>query len=316
MATSAPGKHTRKGMSMIEAARLFADEAKAEAMFIDTRWPNGICCPKCGSLNIQTRTTRKPMPYRCRDCRKDFSVKTGTVMQSSKLSFGTWGFAAYLLTTNLKGVSSMKLHRDLDVTYKTAWHLSHRIREALREDGADFAGPVEVDEAYFGGKFINLPKSKRTKGMGRGTKGKAAVAGMVDRKTNQVSATTVPTVGKEDLRDFITQRARLGAVVYTDNWAPYRGIPYDHHSINHSGGEYVRYGENDDIHTNHIESFWATMKRAYIGVYHHMSHKHLHRYVNEFSGRHNIRPLDTIDQLRSIVTGMVGKRLRYKDLVA
>ena len=303
-------------MSMVEAARLFGDEAKAEEMFIETRWPNGVCCPKCGSLNVQNRRTRKPQPYRCRDCRKDFSVKTGTVMQSSNLSLGTWGFAAYLLTTNLKGVSSMKLHRDLDVTYKTAWHLSHRIREALREEGVDFAGPVEVDEAYFGGSFKNLPKGKRIKGMGRGTKGKATVAGMVDRQTNQISATPVPTAGKEDLGIFISQRARPGAAVYTDNWAPYRGIPYDHHSINHSVGEYVRYGENDDIHTNHIESFWATMKRAYIGVYHQMSHKHLHRYVNEFSGRHNIRPLDTIDQLRSIVTGMVGKRLRYKDLIA
>ncbi len=301
---------------MLEAARLFADEAKAEAMFIETRWPNGVCCPKCGSLNIQHRTTRKPQPYRCRDCRKDFSVKTGTVMQSSKLPLGTWGFAAFLFTTNLKGVSSMKLHRDLEVTYKTAWHLSHRIRESLREDGVDFAGPVEVDESYFGGKFTNLPRSKREKSMGRGTKGKAPVAGMVDRQTNQISATPVPTTGKEDLQDFIAQRARPGATVYTDNWAAYRGIPYDHESVKHSDGEYIRYGDSGDVHTNHIESFWSKMKRAYVGVYHHMSHKHLHRYVYEFSGRHNIRPLDTIDQLRSGVSGMVGRRLRYKDLVA
>ena len=301
---------------MITAARLFANEAKVEEMFIDIRWPNGVCCARCGSLNVQTRPTRKPQPYRCRDCRKDFSVKTGTVMQSSKLSLGTWGFAAFLLTTNLKGVSSLKLHRDLEVTYKTAWHLSHRIREALKEDFVDFLGPVEVDESYFGGKLSNLPHSKRKEGMGRGTKGKAPVVGMVDRETNQVSAVADLQPHTQDLHAFITERARPGAAVYTDSWPAYRGIPYDHHTVNHSAGEYVRYEDFDTVHTNSIESFWAMMKRGYHGVYHVMSHKHLHRYVSEYSGRHNLRPLDTIDQFRQVVAGMVGRRLRYKDLVA
>ena len=123
MTQKASGKHYRKGQSLIEAVKQFSDERKVENMFVRNRWPNGVACPKCGSVNIQERTTRKPQAYRCRDCRKDFSVKTGTVMQGSNIPLSKWTLAAYLMTTNLKGVSSMKLHRDLGVTQKTAWHL-------------------------------------------------------------------------------------------------------------------------------------------------------------------------------------------------
>ena len=129
MARNAPGRHFRKGMSWVEVMRVFPDDAAAEAWFVKARWPEGIRCPFCDSDRVQEGTAHKTMPYRCRGCRKRFSVKTGTVMQSSKLGYQIWALAGYIMTTNLKGAASMKLHRDLGITQKTAWHLAHRIRE-------------------------------------------------------------------------------------------------------------------------------------------------------------------------------------------
>ena len=136
MTPKAPGNYYRKGLSLVEAVRQFSDESEVESMFVRNRWPNGVTCPKCGSVNIQERRTRKPQPYRCRVCRKDFNVKTGTVMQGSNIPLSKWALAVNLMTTNLKGASNMKLHRDLGVTQKTAWHLTHRIRKAI-ESGND-----------------------------------------------------------------------------------------------------------------------------------------------------------------------------------
>ena len=161
MAHKAPGKHFRRGLSFVQVSRMFPDDATAEAWFIKTRWPDGVHCLACGSVNIQERNTRKPQPYRCRDCRKDFSVKTGTLMHSSPMGLQIWGIAIYLLATSLKSVSSMKLHRDLGITQKSAWYLAQRIRETWQDNTVPFTGPVEVDETYIGGKRRNMPKSKR-----------------------------------------------------------------------------------------------------------------------------------------------------------
>lgn len=148
---SAPGKHYRSGITLAELMRRFPDDATAEAWFVAERWPDGIRCAHCESARILSGAKHKTMPYRCRDCRKRFSVRTGTVMASSNLGYQTWALATYLLTTSLKGVSSMKLHRDLGITQKSAWHLAHRLREAWRLESAAFTGPVEVDETYIGG---------------------------------------------------------------------------------------------------------------------------------------------------------------------
>ena len=157
--------------------RMFPDDAAAEAWFVNARWADGVHCPRCDSDNVQPRPTRKPQPYRCRDCRKDFSVKTGTVMQGSNLGLQKWALAVYLLATGIKGVSSMKLHRDLGVTQKTAWHLGHRIREALEDHRGLFAGPVEIDETYVGGIERNKHNRKKLRA-GRGAVGKTAVVGV------------------------------------------------------------------------------------------------------------------------------------------
>ena len=311
MKTKAPGKNYRKGITLVEVVRKFSDEKKAEEWFIQARWPHGISCPFCGSLDTNKRKNRKPQPYHCRDCRKDFSVKTKTLMHGSKLPLSTWAIAYFLFSTHLKGVSSMKLHRDLGITQKSAWHLAHRIRETWKDQKETFTGPVEVDETYIGGKEKNKHTFNKLNA-GRGTVGKAAVAGMKDRSTNKVKAMAVKGTSQEDLEEFIADRVEPGSTVYTDDHGGYNRLwlDFEHSSVRHSVREYVK----GQAHTNGIESFWAMLKRGYYGTYHRMSEKHLQRYVNEFAGRHNIRSLDTIDQMASVAKGMDGKRLTYKEL--
>ncbi len=252
------------------------------------------------------------MPYLCREreCAKRFSVRTGTPMQASNVGYKKWAIAIYLLTTNLKGVSSMKLHRDLEITQKSAWHLSHRIREAMKRKQSPFSGPVEVDETFIGGKEKNKHARKKLNA-GRGTVGKTAVIGAKDRKTNRVSAAVVENVDQPTLHGFIFQEIEPGARVYTDDHGGYFGLP-NHQTVRHSVKEYV----NGQAHTNGIESFWALLKRGYYGTYRRISPKRLGRYVSEFERRHNIRESDTIDQMEAMVRGMSGKRLRYKDLIS
>lgn len=307
----APGKFYRKGLSLAQLFKMFPDDETAERWLVQQRWPDAVGCPKCGSINIQERKTRKPQPYRCRDCRRDFSVKTDSLMHSSPLGCQKWVIAIYLVTTNLKGVSSMKLHRDLGISQKSAWHLLHRIRENFKDHPVPFLGPVEVDEAYMGGKRKFMHAKKRRQFEGRDTVGKTAVVGMKDRATNQVSAKVVQDTKHKTLRGFVTDRIEPGTQVYTDDSGAYAPLP-NHESAKHSVGEYVR----GMAHTNGVESFWAMLKRAHSGTYHKMSPKHLQRYVTEFSGRHNVRKRDTLEQMGMVVRGMDLKRLMYRDLIA
>ena len=314
MAHKAPGKHFRQGMTLIEAMRMFADNAAAEAWFVKVRWPTGPACPYCGSVNVLSGAKHKTMPYRCREkeCRKRFSVRTGSVMEASNIPYQKWALAVYLFMTSLKSVSSMKLHRDLGVTQKTAWHLAHRLRKAFESESGLFAGPVEVDETYMGGKRKNMPKSKREELTGRGAVGKTAVVGAKDRTTNQVRARAVESTNKATIHGFVADHTALDATVYTDDALVYETLPNPHKAVNHSALEYVR----GDVHTNGMESFWSMLKRAYQGTFHKMSEKHLDRYVREFAGKHSVRDMDTLDIMGAIVLGMDGKRLKYTQLIA
>lgn len=311
MSQRAPGKHFRQGMSIKALFKLFPDDDAAAAWFVKVRWPDEIACHYCGSVRVQTGCKHKTMPYRCRDCRKWFSVRTGTVMQSSKLPLRDWAIAIYLVNTNLKGISSMKLHRELDITQKTAWHLSMRIREMLTDpNGPKMAGPVEADETYVGGRARNMHASKRRTLTGRGGVDKVAVAGVKDRPTGRVKAMVVEATDGPTLRGFVARNAADGATVYTDEAGAYNGLP-NREAVRHSVGEYVR----GQAHTNGIESFWSMLKRGYVGTFHKLSPEHLARYVCEFSGRHNARNRNTIDQMIGMVRGAEGKRLRYADLI-
>ena len=314
MAQSGPGRSHRTGISLTELFWMFPDDAAAEAWFIGMRWPTGeIACHHCGSFNVQVGCAHKSMPFRCRerDCAKRFSVRTGTVMQSSKLGYQVWAIATYLMATNLKGVSSMKLHRDLSITQKSAWHLAHRLRAALTaKNRSQFAGPVEADETYIGGRAKSMHAKKRKKLTGRGGADKVAVAGVKDRETKKVRV-AVMEPGGPTLKKFVRSHTVRGVTVYTDEASAYRGMP-NHESVTHGAGEYVR----GEVTINGMESFWSMLKRAYIGVFHRLSREHLHRYVGEFEGRHNIRDEDTIDQMESIAHGSEGKQVRYRDLVA
>ena len=298
-------------MSIIELMNMFPTEEAATEWFESVLWASGRCCGKCGSVETREVPNAKPMPYWCTDCRGYFSVRTGTAIARSNVPLRKWAIAIYLCLTSLKSVSSMKLHRDIQVSQKTAWFMLHRIREAwASETRGAFAGPVEADETFVGGRESNKHESDRFH-EGRGVVGKTAVAGVKDRATRQVRAQVVPDTTGETLRGFVASHTQPDAMVYTDGEPAYWGLPR-HEAVRHSVGEYVR----GMAHTNGMESFWSMLKRAHMGTFHKLSPKHLNRYVLEFAGKQNTRDLGTLAQMRDTVARLVGRNLLYRALIA
>ena len=294
--------------SIIQLIEKFSDEQTCIDHLKELRWKDGQYCPHCGNEKIYEFKDGKT--FKCAACRKKFTVKVGTIFEDSPLPLQKWFVAIYLVTSHKKGISSIQLAKDINVTQKTAWLLCHKIREIWTVPSRQFTGQVEADETYLGGKEKNKHESRKLHA-GRGIVGKQAVLGARER-TGKVMAITSASTEQEAIHGFIEKNVSPGTTVFTDDHRSYLGLKgYNHESLNHSAGEYVR----GKVHTNGIESFWALLKRGYYGTFHHLSMKHADRYINEFSTRNNNRECDTIDVMAITAKGVTGKLLPYKELV-
>ena len=301
-------------MSLPELLERFPDDAVAERWFEAQRWRDGPVCPDCGSCEYGA-VSHPTMPYRCRACRRHFSVRKGTVMQSSKLGYRAWALAIFLHNSEPKGISSVRLAQYVGITQSSAWYMLHRIREAFPIGAAKLRGTVEVDETYVGGKQRNRHRVKRLRHSGEDFWGKKPVVGAIQRD-GPVVASVIDTPDANTLTRFVERHVRHGSRVYTDDHGGYEDLmeSYYHRTVCHSRGEYVN-RHNPEIHSQTIESFWSGIKRSYIGVHHWWSNKHMRRYVEAAAGRHNLRQLPALDRMAATWRGMEGKRLRYRDLV-
>jgi transposase-like protein len=295
-------------LDVFDFFKRFPDEKSCEDFIIKARWPRGIYCPHCGNYKIYRLENQKR--FKCSSCRKQFSVRTNSVLAESKVTLQQWIMATWLLTTHRKGFSSIQLAHTLGVTQKTAWFLAHRIRETFKERGDLFDGTIEVDETFIGGKEGNKHFDKKLNG-GRGPVGKIAVMGIKERG-GRIKARSIKDTSASTLQGEIKRLVYKGAIVYTDDHRAYQGLlDYQHEQVKHSVGEYV----NGMASTNGIESFWALLKRGFYGIYHQMSPAHLDRYVNEFCFRQNTKgDPDELTFARAFYNGN-GRRLTYRRLI-
>lgn len=292
-------------------------DAEAARLYLEGHlWPNGPVCPDCKSERISTRGAR-PGFYHCNACNFDFTVRTGTIFERSKIPLDKWVYAMYLLVTARKGISSMQLAKEIGVTQKTAWFMLGRLREACSApDSIDkLKGIIEIDEAFFGGKEANKHESKKLRA-GRGPVGKTAVLGMRERG-GKTRAKVVEVRTLDSIHGEIHGNVEVGSQLYTDDhmvFSDLDGLFFKHDAVSHAAGEYAR----GPVSTNSIESVWAVLKRGIHGVYHHASPKHLDRYVQEFAWRLNEGNVKrhSLERLASFIAAIVGKRITYKELIA
>lgn len=307
---------------------IFTSEYKARQYLESVRWPDGPFCPHCGSTENITRLngeSHRPGLHQCNSCREHFTVTVGTVYERSHIPLHKWLYATHLICASKKGISSKQLERMLKVTYKTAWFMSHRIREGMKPTGklGGNGSTIEADETYVGGKEGNKHRSKR-KPLITGSLGKEMVFALVERDGRARSFHLANFTAK-DLRPLIQEHVAADTHLMTDGEGEYTRVSnmfLSHERVNHSSGEYVR----GNAHTNTIESYFSIFKRGVIGTFHHISAQHLQRYATEFDFRYNFREtrikdaagkwqkagFNDAERAHAALKGIGGKRLTYR----
>ncbi len=304
-----------KVLTLKGLAKDFGKEDQARELLESIRWADDVCCPRCGSTEVvkveanPEKKIRKGL-YRCKDCRKNktsnqFTVTVGTIFEDSHIPLSQWLQAITLLCSSKKGMSAHQLHRQLGITYKTAWFMAHRVRYAMEQGHfGKLKGTVEADETYVGGR-------RRRMGNATGLENKVPVVSLVQRD-GKVRSFVVPTVSATNLREVLTKNIHPTANLMTDELHLYKDIGKDfasHKTVIHSHYEYVR----GNVYTNTVEGFFSIFKRGINGVYHHVSKEHLHRYLAEFDFRYNNRKIDDHERTLKALAGFEGKRLKYAD---
>lgn len=294
-------------------AERYNSEEKAREFFERMRWPNGAVCPHCGCKNAFKLGQRKsakrhsrPGLWKCRECSDQFTVTEGTVMECTHIPLNKWLLAIYLLGSSKKGMSAHQLHRELGVTYKSAWFMAHRIRYAMTQEPirSKLTGTVEVDETFIGGRINHKP----------GAPAKAVVVSLVQRG-GEARSFHIKHITGANLREVIDKNVSKDATIYTDAYVGYTGLDADylaHESVNHSAGEYAR----GQVHSNTVEGFFSILKRGIYGVYQHVSPQHLSRYLDEFDYRYSTRNTDDGKRAINAIRMTQGKRLTYRELPA
>lgn len=286
----------QKFTNLMSLLTYFKNEQVCRDYLAEIRWAASPTCPykDCGHSKVFTFANGKV--YKCSKCKKQFSVRVGTIFEDSKIPLQKWYAAIYLITAHKKGISSLQLHRDLGVTQKTAWYLLHRVRTSLG------LNDVEADETFIGGDEKNKHAHKKTEGnQGRSVKTRIAVAGIIERG-GELRAKQIPDTTGNYLKNFVFKNLQMGSNLHTDEWWGYHGLSkvFNHKHIKHKKGEYV----NGDCHTNTLEGFWSLLKRGVVGIYHSMSDKHLQKYLDEFVFRYNTRNHLEADRFNLMLTNI------------
>lgn len=310
--------------SLIELNDYFKEEKTCHEFLASQIWDEGKpVCPFCCSNKVYTTKSRSVKPskkdvpeYRCanKECAKKFSVTKGTIFESSKIHLRTWYAAIYLITTHKKGISSLQLAEDLQITQKSAWFVLHRIREMYKESAPEMLSDVvQLDETLIGGKNKNRHADKKIPhSQGRSSKGKTTVFG-ARSLSGKIKTQVIPNVDAETIVPIVEKWVKKGSIMVSDDWRAYRALRenYFHVVINHTDGEYARGG----FSSNGVENFWSLFKRGIIGIYHQVSPKHLHRYSTEFAYRYNTRKDASDERFINTIKGAASARLKYKDLI-